>query len=181
MVFIYTKEKYPKFLFDINLDLNTALEVTNNNLFIDNPQYNINNTIVVEREDKFLYPISDDLIKIREMTREEICTTGDLTVLNDGEKFQDGEILTVEEPKNKYLTYVWDKKTFKWELATTKEELMVLRKEKILKYADLKKEITTLEDFEEEFESDGTIDMLKKNMEELRVEIGELLQIIKEF
>lgn len=123
--------------------------------------------------------LSEDGRTLVEMTREEICATGDLSVLGDGEKFQDGHIVQVPNPSTKYLRYNWNRNTFEWELATTKEGLMNLRKEKILKYAELKKEIETLEEFAEEFESDGTIELLKLQMQELKENIDELLQIIK--
>ena len=126
------------------------------------------------------YPkLSEDGQTLIEMTREEVCATRDLSVLGDGEKFQDGHIVQVPNPSTKYLRYNWNRNTFEWELATTKEELMNLRKNKILKYAELKKEIETLTEFSDEFESDNTIEMLKKQMEQLKKEINELLQIIK--
>lgn len=47
---------------------------------------------------KFNYPIWDNK-KIREMTKEERCSTGDLSVLEPGEVYQDGVIIKKEKPQ----------------------------------------------------------------------------------
>lgn len=114
-----------------------------------------------------------------EMTREEICTSGDFTVLTDGEKFEDGQIVTVEKPNSKYLNYSWNRESFSWELITTKEELMLKRKDLIMQYKELKTEIETLEEFSEEFESDNTVELLKTKMRLIKQEINDLLAVIK--
>lgn len=178
MIIVYTKEKEPREIFNTILTREEAER--SGGLFIDHPELKEEDCIVIETERPFENPVSDDLESVREMTREElILTKGKTELLQDGEKLQDGEIIVVEKLENKYLSYTWNKNTYMWELATTKEELMNLRKEKILKYAELKKEIETLEEFAEEFESDNTIEMLKKDMQQLKEEINELLKVIK--
>lgn len=114
-------------------------------------------------------------------TREEICASGDLTVLKEGEKYEDGHIAKVDNPSNEYLRYVWDKNLFVWRLNTTKVELINLRKEKIVKYAELKNEIAILEEFSDEFESDNTIEVVKLQMQHLKKEIYDLLEIVKTY
>ena len=126
----------------------------------------------------YTFPIFKNEV-IRECTRYERITIYKLIdEIHDGEYIENGEIKTVEKPKN-LIKPRWNKHTNIWEESATKEELMNLRKEKILKYAELKKEIETLEEFAGEFESDGTIELLKLQMQELKGDIDELLQIIK--
>lgn len=180
MILIYTKEKYPKFLFDINLDLKTALEVTNNNLFIDNPQYSVENTIVIERDKEFLHPISDDLETIREMSREEVCATGDLTILQDGEKFEDGHIIQVPNPSTRYLKYSWDKETFTWKLITTKEELQQAKTNLILEHNKKRKEISALNEEAEFFDVSESVTKANDELEEIRAKITEIDKVIEE-
>lgn len=122
---------------------------------------------------------SDELQTLVEMTKEEICATGDLTVLSDGEKFEDGHIVQVPNPSTHYLKYSWNRETFTWELITTKEELQQTRKNLILDYSKKKEEIAILEAVEEF----NTVDDVKTSKEELakkKKEIDELTEIIKE-
>lgn len=130
-------------------------------------------------DDNLAFPILVDG-KLREMTREEkILLLGDSVLLQYGEYIEDNKIIKVPNPSTKYLTYNWNGESFSWQLTTTKEELMNLRKEKIIKYAEVKKEIATLEEFADEFESDDTVEMLRLQMKQLKKEINELLEVIK--
>ena len=136
--------------------------------------------ILIVAQQPLRYPkLSEDRQTLVEMTKEEICATGDLNILREGEKWEDGKIITVEKPNSKYLTYIWNRNTFSWELTTTKEELMLKRKDLILEYKKLKEEIEALQEFEEEFESDNTIELLREKMEIIKSEINELLGVIK--
>lgn len=125
------------------------------------------------------YPKWDNKLQtLVEMTREEICQTGDLSVLLDGEKFKDGQIVTVEKPNSKHLNYNWNRATFEWELTTTKEELMLKRKDLILKRKHIRTEIEELQE-EEEFETYETVELLQAEVEELKKEIDALTKEIK--
>lgn len=125
------------------------------------------------------YPkLSEDRQTLVEMTREEICATGDLSVLQMGEKYEDGKIVEIENPSTQYLKYNWNKKTFTWELVTSKEELMLRRVDLIMEYNDLKSKITTLEELRE-FESTETIELLKTKMNKIKEEADMLLEKIK--
>ena len=127
---------------------------------------------------KFKNPILDDG-QVREMTREELILLKNKTeLLQDGEIIEDGAIKKIEVPSN-LIRASWDRENQVWIETMTKEELMHTRKEKILKYAELKKEIATLEEFADEFESDNTVEMLKKEMQELKNEINDLYEKIK--
>ena len=178
MIIVYTKyEKEPKELFNTIL---TRTEVEQSGgLFVDHPELREENCIVVETERPFENPISDDLVTIREMTREELILMKNKTeLLLDGEYIETGEIKTVEKPLD-LIRPIWNRELHVWSEGMTKEELMTERKNKILKYAELKKEIETLTEFSDEFESDNTVEMLKLQMQQLKKEINELLEVIK--
>lgn len=117
--------------------------------------------------------------QVREMTREELILLKNKTgLLNDGEVIEEGKIKKIEVPED-LIRASWDREQKKWIETMSKEELMIKRKEKILKYAEIKKEIQTLEEFQDEFESDNTVEMLKKEMQELKNEINDLYKKIK--
>lgn len=103
---------------------------------------------------------------------------GDILLLEDGQYIKDNQIVTVEKPHEE-IEYIWDDTNNLWKLKYTKEELMTERKNKILKYAELKKEIETLTEFADEFESDNTVAMLQEEMQKIKQEINELLTVIK--
>ena len=177
MIIIYTKEKEPKEIFNTIL---TRIQVEQSGgLFIDHPELKEKDCIVIEVERPFGNPISDDLVTIREMTREELILMKNKTeLLLDGEYIETGEIKTVEKPLD-LIRPIWNRELHVWSEGMTKEELMTERKNKILKYAELKKGIETLTEFSDEFESDNTVEMLKLQMQQLKKEINELLEVIK--
>ena len=123
--------------------------------------------------------INQDGITAHSSTKEEMIKRG-YYELKDGEKFQAGHVIQVPNPSTQYLRYVWNRELFVWQLATTKEELMLKRKDLIMQYKELKTEIETLLEFEEEFESDGIIEVLKLQMEQVKKEIDEILKVTKE-
>lgn len=57
-----------------------------------------------------------------EMTKEEVCESGDLSILQDGEIFEGGKIITVLAPKN-LLKKIWDKELHVWKEGATEEEI----------------------------------------------------------
>lgn len=69
-----------------------------------------------------------------EMTREEICQTGDLSVLTDGEYFENEKIIKIEyNQKFGYLRPTWDKELKQWIEKATKDEQLEYYKQEILK------------------------------------------------
>lgn len=118
MIIVYTKEKEPKELFNTIL---TRTEVEQSGgLFVDHPELREENCIVVETEDKFQYPISDDLETIREATRgEAIILYNAVDLLKEGEKLVDGEIQTVDKPLELILP-IWNGK--EWVESYTEED-----------------------------------------------------------
>lgn len=129
-------------------------------------------------EEKYLYPIIENN-KVRMKTREEfILEDGIYDYIIDGEFIENGQIKRVEIPKG-MINPVWNKKNKKWYEGTNKYELMEIRKNKILKYANLKKEVEVLEKFQNEFEANSTIEMVKNQLLDLKEEINNLYNIIK--
>ena len=86
MFYIYSKEKKTKLAFTVNL---TAEEVKNfmgNNLFLDYPELNKNDYLVIERNEAFKHPTYDIVTNtIREMTREELIEEEIEVQLSPGE------------------------------------------------------------------------------------------------
>lgn len=177
MIIAYTKAKEPKEIFNTILTRSEA--EASGGLFIDHQELREEDCIVVEVERPFQNPISDDLMSIREMTREElILIKNKVELLADGEYVEDGAIKTIDKPQD-LIRPIWNKNTHTWQEGMTKEELMLKRKDKILEYKKIKEEIAALEEFQEEFESDNTIILLKTQMTEIKKEIDDLLVKIK--
>lgn len=178
MIIVYTKEKEPKELFNTIL---TRTEVEQSGgLFVDHPELREENCIVVETERPFENPISDDLVTIREMAREELILMKNKTeLLLDGEYIEAREIKTIEKPLD-LIRPIWNRELHIWNEGMTKEELMLKRKDLIMQYKEIKTEIETLEEFSAEFESDNTIVLLREQMSKIKKEIDDLLVKIKQ-
>ncbi|MBR8750125.1 hypothetical protein IX317_001809 [Fusobacterium sp. DD29] len=129
-------------------------------------------------ETKFDYPVVKNG-EIRDMTREEkILTLNQIDLLADGEIVADGIIKKIDCPDD-FVQAKWNKELNIWEEGANKESLMLERKNKILEYAQYKKEIEELKEFSDEFESDETIELLESKMKVLKDEINSLLVKIK--
>ena len=130
-------------------------------------------------ETKFKNPILDRN-ELREMTREEICATGDLSVLTDGEKIEDGHIVQVPNPSTQHLKYSWSKDTFEWELITTREELQQAKTSLILQHNKKRKEIGALNEEAEYFDVSESVTKTNDELEEIRAKINEIDKVIEE-
>lgn len=177
MIIVYTKEKEPKEIFNTIL---TRIEVEKSGgLFVDHPELKEEDCIVVETDKRFEEPISDDLISVREMTREElILMKNRIELLLDGEYVESGEIKSIEKPAD-LIRPIWNKELKEWQEGMAKEELMLKRKDLIMQYKEIKTEIETLEEFSVEFESDDTIALLREQMSKIKKEIDRLYEKIK--
>lgn len=113
-------------------------------------------------------------------TREEICETGDLSVLQDGEKYEDGHIIQVPNQSTQYLKYSWDKETFTWELTMTKEELQQAKTNLILQHNKKRKEIDVLNEESEYFDVSKSVAKANDELEEIRAKINEIDKLIEE-
>ena len=118
MYYIYSKEKLPKLLFDVNL---TSDEVKIYGgwdiIFGYYPNIQKDNTTIIERDTPFNYPIFDNNT-IREMTREEKVANDIEITLEVGEFIENKKIIKVPKPQgnDKYLN--WDKDKHLWILDT---------------------------------------------------------------
>lgn len=122
MYYIYSKEKLPKLLFDVNLSSEEVkLYGGWDNIFTYYPNIKKENTIIVERNAPFNYPILDNNI-IREMTREEKVENDIEVQLEAGEVLRDKKIIKIEKPQKneKYLT--WNKEKEQWDYDTEREQ-----------------------------------------------------------
>lgn len=118
MYYIYSKEKLPKLLFDVNL---TSEEVKLyggwDAIFSYYPNIQKDNSTIIERDTPFNYPIFDNNT-IREMTREEKVENEIEITLELGEFIENKKLIKVPKPQGneKYLN--WDKDKHLWILDT---------------------------------------------------------------
>ena len=118
MFYIYSKEKIPKLLFDVNL---TSDEVKLYGgwdiIFGYYPNIQKDNSMIIERDTAFNYPIFDNNT-IREMTRDEKVANDIEITLEVGEFIENKKIIKVPKPQgnDKYLN--WDKDKHLWILDT---------------------------------------------------------------
>lgn len=122
MFYIYSKEKKAKVKFTINLTEEEVKQFMGNNLFLDYPELDKNDYIIV-KDEVFRYPTYDTVSNsIREMTREELIHEGIEVQLEPGEVVRDKKIVKIPKPnKNeKYLT--WNRETAVWEYDSKREK-----------------------------------------------------------
>ena len=118
MYYIYSKEKLPKLLFDVNL---TSDEVKLYGgwdvIFGYYPNVQKDNTTIIERDTPFNYPIFDNNT-IREMTRDEKVANDIEINLEVGEFIENKKLIKVPKPQgnDKYLN--WDTEKHLWILDT---------------------------------------------------------------
>ena len=118
MYYIYSKEKLPKLLFDVNL---TSEEVKLYGgwdvIFGYYPNIQKDNSTIIERDTPFNYPIFDNNT-IREMTRDEKVANDIEITLEVGEFIENKKLIKVPKPQSndKYLN--WDKDKHLWILDT---------------------------------------------------------------
>lgn len=122
MFYIYSKEKKAKVKFTINLTEEEVKQFMGNDLFLDYPELDKNDYIIV-KDEVFRYPTYDTVSNsIREMTREELIHEGIEVQLEPGEVVRDKKIVKIPKPnKNeKYLT--WNRETAVWEYDSKREK-----------------------------------------------------------
>ena len=127
--------------------------------------------------EKYNNPIIDRIKRnIREKTREELILIDNKSeLLQEGEYVETGEIIVVEAPDD-FIKKIWNKEIHIWEEGATREELVEERKNKILKYSQLKKEkdelIASGFVIQEEIDSiDIQMKQYKKDIDELEMKI----------
>ena len=172
---VYSKEKISKELFTVNLTEEEVQTVMEGNLFLDHPELNIEDCIVVEKDTVIQNPLYEEVKgEIREMTREEkILLLGDTDLLLDGEWLEDEKIKKIEyDEKLGYYRKVWNKELHIWEEGTTKEEFIEMRKNKILEYSKLEEDKKLLEN--SKFSSLEEIELIVNKMQILELEINNI-------
>ena len=173
---IYSKEKIPKEVFTVNLTKEEIKTVLGGNIFIDHPELNKNEHIVLERETPFINPILENG-NIREMTREEqILILGDINLLENGEYVSKGKILKKEIPEELILP-IWNKEKSIWKEGATKDYLTEIRKNKIVEYEKLEEEKKLLEN--SKFSSEDEMKVIVDKMAIIEGDINTLQDKIK--
>lgn len=134
---IYTKEKISKEIFNVNLDSNELQIVMGGNVFLDHPDLNKDDYIVVEQEYAFKYPTyRADKNIIEEMTLYEAYKNG-LYELQPHQVEYEGDIITLEPgqfinpqgkletvPKIEGTRVEWNWETNQWEDVATNLEVV---------------------------------------------------------
>ena len=123
MFYIYTKEKKSKVKFSVNLTAKEVKDFIGNNLFLDYPELNKDDYVIVESNEVFKHPTYDSITNtIREMTREELIEEEIEIQLEPGEIIKNKKLIKVPKPKKneKYLT--WNRENGTWEYDSQKEK-----------------------------------------------------------
>lgn len=94
-----------------------------------------------------------------------------MELLQDGEYVETGEIIVVEAPGG-FIKRTWDKNAHIWREGATREKLIEERKNKILKYSQLKKEKDEL--IASGFAIQEEIDSIEIQMKQYKNDIDEL-------
>ena len=178
MLRFYTKEKISKEVHTINLSRAEAELILGGDLFKDCPQYNAENTVIIERDTEMAYPTWDNN-ELREMTREEEILILNLTEkLIDGEYIQDGRVVKIEYDTNLgYLKPTWDKGEHVWYEGTTHDEFVKMRADKILEHSQLEENKKALEN--SKFTTQDEIQLITKKMQILEKEINDIADKVK--
>lgn len=177
---VYTKEQKSKEVFNINLDASELQAVMGGNVFLDHPELNKDDYIIVQQEQPFTCPLYNaETNTIDEATREQrILIFNETELLQDGEYIENEKIIFVPAPEE-FFRKVWDKELHIWKEGTTEEEFIEMRKNKILKYSKLEENKKALES--SKFSSTDEIQMIIEEMTELEKEINTLAEKIKTF
>lgn len=135
------------------------------------------NTMYASLE-KYNNPIIDTISgNIREKTREElILLDNKLELLQDGEYVSKNKILKKEIPEN-LISPIWNKEKKVWEENMTREQMIELRKNKIVEYEKLEEEKKLLEG--SKFASEDEIKAITEKMAVLEGDINNLQEKIK--
>lgn len=137
MFIVYSKETVSKVLFEVNLNQEDLNVVMGGNVFKDHPEYNEDNSFVVQQQYPYNYPTYDEsTLTIREMTTYEKYQNG-LYALSFNEKEYKGDIITLEpgqyiNPEGELVTVPpidgfrveWNWETNEWEEKATNLEIV---------------------------------------------------------
>ena len=114
MFYIYTKEKKSQVKFTVNLTADEVQQFMGNNLFLDYPELNKDNFIIVESNESFKCPTYDKNTGIiREMTREEMVEEDIEVSLAQGEYIENKKLITVPQPTS---YHTWNPVSHEWDI-----------------------------------------------------------------
>lgn len=114
MFYIYTKQKKAEIKFTVNLTANEVRDFMDNNLFLDYPELNKDDYIVVEKNEPFKYPTYDAAINsIREMTRNELIEEDIEISLAPGEYIENKKLKSIPQPST---YHTWNTVTHNWDI-----------------------------------------------------------------
>lgn len=121
---VYTKEQKSKEVFNVNLDASELQAVMGGNVFLDHPELNPDEYIVVFQKQPFTCPIYDaEKNTIDEATREQrILIFKEVELLQDGEYIENEKIISVPAPEE-FFRKLWDKEQHIWKEGATEEEI----------------------------------------------------------
>ena len=153
MFFIYTKDKKSQVVFTVNLTADEVKNFMDNNLFLDYPDLDPNNYIVIERNEAFKNATYDSSTNtIREMTRQELIEEGIEVQLNQGEYIENKKLITVPQP-TPYHT--WNINTHEWDIdmsgvkKTFKHKFQAILLEKLFGSFEYKGKVFQMRDYDE--------------------------------
>lgn len=172
---IYNKKRMAEELFSVNLTQEEINVVMEGNIFLDHPELKKEDCVVVESNITIQTPTYDETREeIREMTREEkILWLEETELLVDGEYIDNDEIKRIKYDENlKYYRPTWNREQLIWYDSIKREELVEMRKNKLLEYASLEKEKTDLENIK--FSAIEEIAILEEKMDSLKIEIDKI-------
>ena len=123
MFYIYTKEKKSKVKFSVNLTAKEVKEFMGNNLFLDYPELNKDDYVVIESNEVFKHPTYDTITNtIREMSKEELIEEGIEIQLEPGEIIRGKKLIKVPKPEKNEKYLIWNREKGVWEYDSKKEK-----------------------------------------------------------
>lgn len=153
MFYIYTKEKIAKVKFTVNLTAKEVKEFMGNNLFLDYPELNKDDYIVVESNEVFKHPTYDSITNtIREMTRNELIEEDIEISLAPGEYIENKKLKSIPQPSS---YHTWNSSTHHWDIdmkevkRTFRHKFQDILIEKIFGSYEYKGNIFQMRDYDE--------------------------------
>ena len=153
MFYIYTKKKKAEIKFTVNLTANEVRDIMDNNLFLDYPELNKDDYVVIERNESFKYPTYDETTNtIREMTRDELIEEDIEISLAPGEYIENKKLKSIPQPSS---YHTWNSSTHHWDIdmkevkRTFRHKFQDILVEKIFGSYEYKENIFQMRDYDE--------------------------------
>ena len=153
MFYIYTKKKKAEIKFTVNLTANEVRDFMDNNLFLDYPELNKDDYVVIERNESFKYPTYDETTNtIREMTRDELIEEDIEISLAPGEYIENKKLKSIPQPSS---YHTWNSSTHHWDIdmkevkRTFRHKFQDILVEKIFGSYEYKENIFQMRDYDE--------------------------------